>query len=65
MAQEVDYNEMVGLTKMGGKERDEIRQRDGYQQILQSCEQAQKDRYGWLWVDTCCNDKRSKQRRAI
>jgi len=59
MAQEVDYDEMVGPTEMDGRERDEIRQRDGYRKILQSCEQAQKDGYEWLWVDTCCIDKRS------
>jgi len=59
MAQEVDYDEMVGLAKMAVEERDEIRQRDGYQKILQSCKQAKKDGYEWLWVDTCCIDKRS------
>ena len=59
LAQEMDYNEMVNLAKMDGEERDEIRQRDGYTKILQSCKQAQKDGYGWLWVDTCCIDKRS------
>jgi len=56
---EVDYREMVKFAKMAVEERDEIRQRDGYQKILQSCKQAQKDRYEWLWVDTCCIDKRS------
>ncbi|KIM50653.1 hypothetical protein SCLCIDRAFT_775792, partial [Scleroderma citrinum Foug A] len=59
MAQEVDYDEMVGLAKMDREERDEIRQHDGYRKILQSCEQAQKDGYKWLWADTCCIDKRS------
>ena len=59
IGQEVDYDEMVGLAKMAVEERDKIRQRDGYQKILQSCEQAQKDGYEWLWVDTCCIDKRS------
>ena len=57
--QEVDYNEIVELAKMDKEERSEIRQRDGYRKILQSCEQARKDRYKWLWVDTCCIDKRS------
>jgi len=57
--QEVDYNEIVKLTKMKEEERSEIRGRDGYRKILQSCEQAKKDRYRWLWVDTCCIDKRS------
>ncbi|KIM58837.1 hypothetical protein SCLCIDRAFT_27706 [Scleroderma citrinum Foug A] len=41
--QEVDYNEVVKLMKMDKKERTEICQRDGYQKILQSCEQAMKD----------------------
>ena len=57
--QEVDYDEMVGLAKMDVEERDEIRLRDGYQKILHNCEQAQKDGYERLWVDTCCIDKRS------
>ena len=59
VGQEVDYDEMVGLAKMAVEERDEIRQRDGYQKVLQSCEQAQKDGCEWSWVDTCCIDKRS------
>ncbi|KIM63845.1 hypothetical protein SCLCIDRAFT_116621, partial [Scleroderma citrinum Foug A] len=57
--QEVDYNEIVELAKMVEEERTEIRQRGGYQKIIQSCEQAKKDGYKWLWVDTCCIDKRS------
>ena len=59
IAQEVDCDEMVGLANIALGERDEIRRRDGYQKILQCCEQAQKDGYKWLWVDTCCIDKRS------
>jgi len=57
--QEVDYNEVVELAKMDEEERSEIRQRDGYRKILQGCKQAKKDGYMWLWVDTCCIDKRS------
>ncbi|KAL4071631.1 heterokaryon incompatibility protein-domain-containing protein [Scleroderma yunnanense] len=57
--QEVNYDEMVELAKMDAEERDEIRQRDGYRKILDSCERAKKDGYEWLWVDTCCIDKRS------
>ncbi|KIM52912.1 hypothetical protein SCLCIDRAFT_478492 [Scleroderma citrinum Foug A] len=59
VGQEVDYDEMVELAKMAAEERDEIRRRGSYRKILQSCKQAQKDRYEWLWVDTCCIDKRS------
>ena len=57
--QEVDYNEMVELVKMDKAEIREICQQEGYQKILQSCEQAQKDGYKWLWVNTCCIDRRS------
>jgi len=63
--QEVDYDETVELAQMDGEERDEIHQRDGCQKILQSCEQAQKDGYEWLWVDTCCIDKRSSAELSI
>ncbi|KIK13039.1 hypothetical protein PISMIDRAFT_119680, partial [Pisolithus microcarpus 441] len=56
---EVDYEEMIGLMKMEEGEREEVRQRHGYQKIIKSCEQATKDGYEWLWVDTCCIDKRS------
>ena len=56
---EVDYEEMVSLAKMDVEERDEIRQRLGYQKIWDTCQQAKKDGYEWAWVDTCCIDKRS------
>ncbi|KAI6019383.1 hypothetical protein PISMIDRAFT_616401 [Pisolithus microcarpus 441] len=56
---EVGYEEMTGLMKMEERKRDEVRQRAGYQKIIESCEQAKKDGYVWLWVDTCCIDKRS------
>ena len=56
---EVDYEEMVGLAKMDAEERDEIRQRLGYWKIRDACQQAKKDGYEWVWVDTCCIDKRS------
>ncbi|KAL4078659.1 heterokaryon incompatibility protein-domain-containing protein [Scleroderma yunnanense] len=57
--QEVNYEEMIDLAKMEAEERDEIRHRDGYRKILDSCELAKRDKYKWLWVDTCCIDKRS------
>ncbi|KAI6150121.1 heterokaryon incompatibility protein-domain-containing protein [Pisolithus thermaeus] len=56
---EVSYEEMIGFTKMEEEERGEVKQRDGYQKIIKSCEQAKKDGYEWLWIDTCCIDKRS------
>ena len=59
IGQEVDYSKIVKLAKMDEEGRSEIRQRDGYRKILQSCELSKKARYKWLWVDTCCIDKRS------
>ncbi|KAL4074495.1 heterokaryon incompatibility protein-domain-containing protein [Scleroderma yunnanense] len=57
--QEVNYDEMIGLAKMEKDDQDEVRQRNGYRKILDSCEQAKGDGYEWLWVDTCCIDKQS------
>ena len=31
----------------------------GYQKILKSCAQAMRDGFDWIWIDTCCIDKRS------
>ena len=56
---EVDYEEMVDLAKMDREEQDEIRGRPGYKKIVDTCEQAKRDGYEWLWIDTCCIDKRS------
>ena len=55
---EINYEEMVGLANMEKGERDAIRRRAGYK-VLDTCRQAQKDGYEWVWVDTCCIDKRS------
>ncbi|KAI6135427.1 heterokaryon incompatibility protein-domain-containing protein, partial [Pisolithus croceorrhizus] len=56
---EVTYKEMTGLMKMEERRRNEIRKRTGYQKIIESCKQAKQDGYEWLWIDTCCIDKRS------
>ncbi|KAI5995882.1 heterokaryon incompatibility protein-domain-containing protein [Pisolithus albus] len=56
---EVSYEQMTGLMKMEEQEREQVRQRDGYHKIIRSCEQAREDGYQWLWIDTCCIDKRS------
>ena len=56
---EVDYEEMVDLAKMNVEDQNEIRQRRGYKKILDTCAQAKRDGYEWVWVDTCCIDKRS------
>ncbi|KAI6097099.1 heterokaryon incompatibility protein-domain-containing protein, partial [Pisolithus croceorrhizus] len=56
---EVTYEEMTGLMKLDKWKKDEVRNRRGYQKIIKSCEQAMKDGHKWLWIDTCCIDKRS------
>ncbi|KIM62504.1 hypothetical protein SCLCIDRAFT_60203, partial [Scleroderma citrinum Foug A] len=56
---EVNYEEMITLAKMEKDEQDAVRQRLGYQKILNTCEQAKRDKFEWLWVDTCCIDKGS------
>src|SRR5689334_2136832 len=33
--------------------------KSGYRKILQTCDQAKKDDYAYVWIDTCCIDKRS------
>ncbi|KAI6110359.1 heterokaryon incompatibility protein-domain-containing protein, partial [Pisolithus thermaeus] len=56
---EVTYDEITGLTAMKPRKRDSVRERDDYQKIIKSCEQAKQDGYKWMWIDTCCIDKRS------
>ncbi|KAI5988168.1 hypothetical protein EDD15DRAFT_2172695 [Pisolithus albus] len=38
----------------------EIRRRTGYKKIIDTCRQAQKDGLDWVWVNTCCVDKRAQ-----
>ncbi|KAI6041698.1 heterokaryon incompatibility protein-domain-containing protein, partial [Pisolithus marmoratus] len=56
---EVTYEEMIGLMTMEEGKRVAVKNRYGYQKIIKSCEQAKEDGYKWLWIDTCCIDKRS------
>ncbi|KAL4071175.1 hypothetical protein V8B97DRAFT_1964775 [Scleroderma yunnanense] len=50
---------MTKLAKMGKGERDQVCRRYGYRKILDSCEQAKRDRCEWLWVDACCIHRRN------
>ena len=56
---EVDYEEIVDLVKMDRQKRNKIRGRQGYKKIVDTCKQAKEDGYEWVWIDTCCIDKRS------
>ena len=55
----INYKEMVGLANMEKEEMDVIRGRAGYKKVLDTCLQAQKGGYEWVWADTYCIDKRS------
>ena len=59
IGQEVECDEILELAKMNVWMREKIRRCEGYRKILDSCKQARKDGYEWLWVDTRCIDKRS------
>lgn len=54
---EVRFKEIEELTS--DLVRQSLRNRPGYQKILQCCKLASKDRLDWLWVDTCCINKES------
>ncbi|KAI5997532.1 heterokaryon incompatibility protein-domain-containing protein, partial [Pisolithus albus] len=56
---EVTYEEMIGLMKMEERKRAAVKKRSGYQKIIKTCKQAMKNGHEWLWIDTCCIDKRS------
>ncbi|KIN93618.1 hypothetical protein M404DRAFT_35924 [Pisolithus tinctorius Marx 270] len=56
---EVSFQEMEQLMIMNEEKRNEIRRRTGYKKIIDTCKQAQKDGLEWVWVDTCCIDKKS------
>lgn len=56
--EEVNLDNMTRLVTTE-PHRIEVRQMAGYKKIINSCEQAMKDGYGWIWIDTCCIDKHS------
>ena len=39
--------------------QDETRGRLGHKKILDTCRQTKQNGYKWVWVVTCCIDKRS------
>ena len=53
-SEEVSY---VSMAKP--KHRAIAEQQSGFRKIEMCCKQAQRDGYHWVWVDTCCIDKRS------
>jgi hypothetical protein len=49
--EEVIFQDMVDLGK--------ARKKPGFQKIRGCCRQAQRDRFEWVWIDSCCIDKTS------
>lgn len=56
---EVSFQEMEQLATTYNKTRNEIRGRTGYKKVIDACKQAKVDGLEWVWVDTCCIDKKS------
>ncbi|KAK3630905.1 hypothetical protein LTR56_017178 [Elasticomyces elasticus] len=40
---------------------DNVKARAGYRKIVGVCELAKKEKWGFVWVDTCCIDKSDKE----
>ncbi|KIK23108.1 hypothetical protein PISMIDRAFT_101099, partial [Pisolithus microcarpus 441] len=57
---EVELVEMRQLTSMDEPNRNQVRQRAGYNKIIKSCEQAMKDGCTRIWIDTCCIDRQNQ-----
>ncbi|KAI6039128.1 heterokaryon incompatibility protein-domain-containing protein [Pisolithus marmoratus] len=57
--EEVLFEDMKQLLTVSDEERKEIRRRTGYEKIVDTCRQAQKDGLEWVWIDTCCINKES------
>ncbi|KAI6041058.1 heterokaryon incompatibility protein-domain-containing protein [Pisolithus marmoratus] len=56
---EVSLREMEQFGAMSAGKKNEIRRRTGYKKVIDTCRQAQKDGLEWVWIDTCCIDKKS------
>ncbi|KAI6044299.1 heterokaryon incompatibility protein-domain-containing protein [Pisolithus marmoratus] len=56
---EVHFRDIKKFTTMKPSKRDEIRSRDGYRKILDTCRRAKVDGLRWAWVDTCCINRES------
>lgn len=53
-----ERSEMKRFLAMSEGKGTEIRGRTGYKKIIDTCRQAQKDGLEWVWVNTCCIDKK-------
>lgn len=51
-------NNEVTNEEMEIKNRNDNIDKPGFQKVLAACAKARKDRIDWLWVDSCCINKR-------
>lgn len=49
--EEVVFSDLADIT--------EARKKQGFSKVEKTCEQAVKDGFDWVWIDTCCIDKSS------
>jgi len=56
-SKEATFQEMQG-------DRTQIKDTPGFIKIRDSCHQAQRDKYRYIWIDTCCIDKTSSTELA-
>jgi hypothetical protein len=40
-------------------EKDDMKEKKGYEKVRGTCARAAKDRFSYVWIDTCCIDKTS------
>jgi hypothetical protein len=52
--EEVSFKEIRKL-----KPNSEVRQKQGFLKVEMCCSQAREDELEWVWIDSCCIDKRS------
>ncbi|KAK7457222.1 hypothetical protein VKT23_010524 [Stygiomarasmius scandens] len=61
--EEVTLPELKRLHR--GSDSDETRSKSGYHKILSACNQAFRDGLDYIWIDTCCIDKRNHEDVAL
>ncbi|KAI0875484.1 heterokaryon incompatibility protein-domain-containing protein [Hypoxylon argillaceum] len=52
-------NEEVSFRDWKRRDSEEVRKKEGFHKIISLCQKAAADGHEWVWVDTCCIDKRS------
>lgn len=56
---EVTFRDMIRDNLLDDIRRRKIKKKAGYTKIEKTCEQARRDHYQYVWIDTCCIDKDS------